>query len=161
MVKNPPANAGETGSIPDPTCRRATKPMHHNYWDCALEPGSCSYWIPCTQNTCSTIRKATPMRSLLSAMKSSPRSPQLREKPSQQWRSSTAKNKFIFKDLVLRSQSGQLSRVSWSSVFLQGGGDTPERERASQFPSLSAQSCLPPSPSTGIILKKKKKNPPH
>ena len=22
----------------DPTCRRATKPMHHNYWACALEP---------------------------------------------------------------------------------------------------------------------------
>ena len=22
----------------DPTCRGATKPMHHNYWACALEP---------------------------------------------------------------------------------------------------------------------------
>ena len=32
-VKNPPANAGDTGSIPgpeDPTCRRATKPVCHN-----------------------------------------------------------------------------------------------------------------------------------
>ena len=35
VVKNPPANAGDMGSIPspgiDPTCQRATKPMHHNY----------------------------------------------------------------------------------------------------------------------------------
>ena len=27
----------------DPTCG-ATKPMHHDYWACALEPGSCSCW---------------------------------------------------------------------------------------------------------------------
>ena len=34
MVKSLPANAGDVGSIPgpeDPTCREATKPMHHNY----------------------------------------------------------------------------------------------------------------------------------
>ena len=28
----------------DPTCRRATKPMHHNYWACALELTSHNYW---------------------------------------------------------------------------------------------------------------------
>ena len=28
----------------DPTCRRATKPVHHNYWACALEPTSHNYW---------------------------------------------------------------------------------------------------------------------
>ena len=28
----------------DPTCRGATKPVHHNYWACALEPGSHNYW---------------------------------------------------------------------------------------------------------------------
>ena len=35
MVKNPPANAGDTGSIlvlEDPTRRRATKHVRHNYW---------------------------------------------------------------------------------------------------------------------------------
>ena len=34
VVKNPPANAGDTGSIlvrEDPTCRGATKPVCHNY----------------------------------------------------------------------------------------------------------------------------------
>ena len=28
----------------DPTCHRATKPMCHSYWACALEPESCSHW---------------------------------------------------------------------------------------------------------------------
>ena len=28
----------------DLTCRRATKPMCHNYWACALDPVSHSYW---------------------------------------------------------------------------------------------------------------------
>ena len=28
----------------DPTCCEATKPMHHNYWGCALEPVSHNYW---------------------------------------------------------------------------------------------------------------------
>ena len=28
----------------DPTCCRATKPVGHNYWDCALEPVSHNYW---------------------------------------------------------------------------------------------------------------------
>ena len=34
VVKNPPANAGAWVQVlvwEDPTCHRATKPMHHNY----------------------------------------------------------------------------------------------------------------------------------
>ena len=34
VVKNPPANAGDMGSIPvreDATCHGVTKPMSHNY----------------------------------------------------------------------------------------------------------------------------------
>ena len=30
----------------DPTCRGATKPVHHNYWACALEPLCRNYWSP-------------------------------------------------------------------------------------------------------------------
>ena len=30
----------------DPTCCGATKPVHHNYWACALEPTSHNYWSP-------------------------------------------------------------------------------------------------------------------
>ena len=47
VVKNPSANARDTGSIPgpgDPTCCGATKPILHNYGACALEPTGCSYW---------------------------------------------------------------------------------------------------------------------
>ena len=47
MVKNPPANAGDTGSTlvqEDPTGHGATKPVRHNYWACALEPASHNYW---------------------------------------------------------------------------------------------------------------------
>ena len=32
----------------DPTCRGAIKPVHHNYWACALEPVSHNYWSPRT-----------------------------------------------------------------------------------------------------------------
>ena len=32
----------------NPTCHEATKPMHYNYWACALEPGSHNYWNPHT-----------------------------------------------------------------------------------------------------------------
>ena len=28
----------------DPTCREATKPVHHNYWACALETVGHNYW---------------------------------------------------------------------------------------------------------------------
>ena len=28
----------------EPTCCGATKPVHHNYWACALEPMSHNYW---------------------------------------------------------------------------------------------------------------------
>ena len=28
----------------DPTCHRATKPVRHNYWACALEPATHNYW---------------------------------------------------------------------------------------------------------------------
>ena len=30
----------------DPTCHGATKPVHHNYWACTLEPASHNYWSP-------------------------------------------------------------------------------------------------------------------
>ena len=28
----------------DPTCRRATKPVRHEYWACALKPANHNYW---------------------------------------------------------------------------------------------------------------------
>ena len=51
LTQNPPANAEVTGSnliLEDPTCCGETKPMYHNYWACALEPGSHNYCSLCT-----------------------------------------------------------------------------------------------------------------
>ena len=61
----------------DPTCRGATRPVSHNYWACTLEPTSHSYWSPRAYSLCSATREATTVRSPRTAMKSSPRSPQL------------------------------------------------------------------------------------
>ena len=47
------ANAGDTVSIPGlgrSHTPRSTEPFHHNYWTCALEPGSLSYWALALQN---------------------------------------------------------------------------------------------------------------
>ena len=61
----------------DPTCRGATKLVHHNDWTCTLEPTSHSYWSPCTKIPCSATREATAMRSPHTTTKSSPHLPQL------------------------------------------------------------------------------------
>ena len=47
LVKNLPANAADTGLISDwedPTYLRSAKSVYHNYWACALEPGSRDYY---------------------------------------------------------------------------------------------------------------------
>ena len=67
MVKNPPADAGDTGLIPDPgrpTCRRAAKPVGYIRGACALEPGGSEPWSPS-----SATREATAKRSLCAATK--------------------------------------------------------------------------------------------
>ena len=33
----------------DPTCRGTTKPVHHSYWACTLEPTLRNYWVPVLQ----------------------------------------------------------------------------------------------------------------
>ena len=68
----------------DPTCRRATKPMCHNYWACTLEPTCHNYWARVPQRlkpphprARAPQREATATRSPRTTMKSSPHSPQL------------------------------------------------------------------------------------
>ena len=72
----------------DPTCRGATKPVHHNYWACALGPVSHNYWARVPQllkPTCLEpmlpTREATTMRSLCTTKKSSPHSQQPEKSP--------------------------------------------------------------------------------
>ena len=42
----------------DPTCCRATKPVHHNYWACALEPVSHNYWARIATSTEARVPRA-------------------------------------------------------------------------------------------------------
>ena len=85
----------------DPTCRRATKPVRHNYWAWALRPVSHSYWACVPQllrpthlePVSSATREATSVRSPCTAMKSSPHSTQLKKACVQQRRPNAAKNK--------------------------------------------------------------------
>ena len=77
----------------DPTCHRATKPVHHNYWACALEPASHNYWSLRATTTEASVprarapqRGATAVRSPHTATKSSPHSPQLEKARTQQRR---------------------------------------------------------------------------
>ena len=54
VIKNPPAKAGDMGSIPgqeDPTCHEAAKPLCHNYWNPqALKPILCSKRCHCNHH---------------------------------------------------------------------------------------------------------------
>ena len=79
----------------DPTCDGATKPVCHNYWACALEPMCPNCWGLRAWSRCSTTREATAMRSLRTAMKSSPHLRQLERARAQQRRHNAAKNKLI------------------------------------------------------------------
>ena len=85
----------------DPTCRRATKPMRHNYWACALEPASHNYWAHVPQ-----LLKLTRLEPELHDKRSHrnekpvhrnkeqpPPSPQLEKACAQQRRPNAAKNK--------------------------------------------------------------------
>ena len=112
VVKNLPANAGDTGSVPGlgrsympygaskPVCHNcwacALEPTNHNYWAHALQllkPVCCNYWSPCAWSLCPATREATAMRSPRVAMKSRPHSPQLEKAYAQQRRPNAAKNK--------------------------------------------------------------------
>ena len=65
--KNPPANAGDTGWIPD----LGRLHVRHNYLACVLEPGKLQLLSPCAATTearvsyslCSATREAAAMRS--------------------------------------------------------------------------------------------------
>ena len=82
----------------DPTCHRATNPMHHNYWACTLEHTSHNYWARVPQ-----LLKPAHLQPMLRnkrghrnktthRTKSSPHSRQLEKAHVQQRRPNAAKN---------------------------------------------------------------------
>ena len=74
-------------------CHGAFKPVHHNYWAHALEPARHTNWSPCAWSLYSITREVTPVRSLSTATKSSPLSPQLEKACAEQWGPSAVKTK--------------------------------------------------------------------
>ena len=46
----------------DPTCLGAAKPVHHNYWACALEPACLNYWAQALQIPKPTPRACAPQQ---------------------------------------------------------------------------------------------------
>ena len=69
----------------DPACLGTPKPVRHNYWACALEPGNLSYWghvpqplKPTHLRACAWQReKSLQWEALAPQLQSSHRSPQL------------------------------------------------------------------------------------
>ena len=84
VVKNLPANAGDTGS--SPSLGRSHMPRSN--W--AREPQLLSLRV---WSLCSATRKAATVRGPRTAMKSGPRSPQLEKALARKRRPNTAKNK--------------------------------------------------------------------
>ena len=87
-VKNPPAMHETWVQSPiweNPTCYGATNPTGHNYWACVLKPWSHNYWIPCALELvlCSLLRTHCNEKPIIKTT----------EKPMQQWRPNTTKNK--------------------------------------------------------------------
>ena len=85
----------------DPMGCRTTEPGHHDYWACALEPGNCNCWAHVLQLLKSSSPRArgstieaTAMRSSCTAVRATfTLVAAAREKPTEQQRPSTAKNK--------------------------------------------------------------------
>ena len=114
VVKNPPANAGDTGSSPGPgrshmpwsneahapqllsLCSRAREPQ-------LLSPSATTTEICAPKSPCSATREATAMRSPRTTTKSSPCSPQLEKAHAQQQRPNAAKRE--------RKQASKLSNL--------------------------------------------------
>ena len=98
VVKNLPANAGDMSLIPDlrsmiksrdQTQHEEIKSICHNYWACALEPGSYNYlahWLQLLKATCPRAcapqqEKTLQWRACTEQLESSPHSPQLEKIP--------------------------------------------------------------------------------
>ena len=127
----------------DPTCRRATKPVYHNYWACTLEPASHNYWAympqllesthsrahvpqplsPCAATTEACVTRAhAPQQEKPpqweTTMKSSPHSPQLsKESPlatTKTQHSQKKKKKAL--ETCPKDTKDSSKRCNWSSL---------------------------------------------
>ena len=87
----------------DSTCYVAIKPMYHNYWAWTPEPESCNYLAhklqllkPAHSRDHAPQQENQPQwEANALQLETSPCLPQLEKTLKQQWRASTAKNKWI------------------------------------------------------------------
>lgn len=96
VVLNPPGLMQGTripSLVKDPICCRVTKPMCHNYWACALGAQELQL-LKCALEPGSETGESTMMKSHTHKQRVAPTST-TREKPTQQWRPSIARNKFL------------------------------------------------------------------
>ena len=96
VVKNPPADAGDTGSSPPwsrkiPHAMEQLSPVHHNYWACALEPASHNVSPRATTTEACVPRARAPQQE--KPLQWQARTPQRRVAHMQQRRPNAAKNK--------------------------------------------------------------------
>ena len=125
LVKNPPANAEYTSSIPglvwkDSTCGRATKPACCNYWGPPTHPGSC------------VLRQEKPLQweACVLQPESHPRLLLQREKAcTQQWRPSVAKKKYIKKKKKEEGNSVGLGKKAQQLIFPGGNNEAVHRNK--------------------------------
>ena len=122
MVKNPLANAGDTGFISGPGRSHmppTTEPMRHNYRAFALEPRSLNYCVhvwqllkPVPPRACAHKRSHRNGKPTHTTAREQPPLFTTREKPVQERRPSTVKNaqlnKKFFKRLGKRGLCGTL-----------------------------------------------------
>ena len=74
----------------DPTYCKATKPVHHNYCTCALEPRSGNSWSPHALEPMLHNKRSHWDEKPSTTTREWPLLTMAREKPTQQWRPSTA-----------------------------------------------------------------------
>ena len=90
VVENPPANAGDRGSIPDPRgphmpcSNEAREPQLLRLGATIAESMGCNSGSPCTRSLCSAAGEATARRSLHAATREEPSFTATKEKPAQQ-----------------------------------------------------------------------------
>ena len=96
----------------DPTCRRAAKPVRHNYWACTLDPASHNYRArvpqllkPARLEPVPCNKRSHWIRNQCTTTKSSPRSLQLEKACEQQQRPNTAKNKNKINKFIKKKQN--------------------------------------------------------
>ena len=135
----------------DPACYGETRPSHHSYWACALDPGSCNYWAHGPQLLKPTCPRAhtlqqekPPQRKARKAqLECSPRSLQLERSPCSNEDPAQPKIKQINKTIKRKKSYNMFSIIlRTKSKYLNEAPSHPSRPGQPYWVLLCAQSPL-------------------